>query len=105
MDFYLLLLLAVSILALCWRFILAPLATSKGISPVLLATITSVVGEAVAFAEQMYKCDSDINRKALAVHQVNEMLESMYIDPAPLAGVIDWLIEAAVNRLPKTKVV
>jgi hypothetical protein len=76
--------------------------TSKGISPVLLATITSVVAEAVSFAEQMYKCDSDINRKALAVHQVNEMLEAMYIDPAPLAVVIDWLIEAAVNRLPKT---
>lgn len=102
MDQYLLLLIAVSLVGLCWRFIFVPWFTSKGVSPVLLATITAVVAEAVAFAEQMYKQDSDIERKAVAYQAIYDMLEAMYIDPVPLAPVIEYLIEAAVSRLPKT---
>ena len=102
MDIYLLILIAFSLAGLCWRFLVMPWLTSKGVSPVLLATITSVVAEAVSFAEQMYKLDSDINRKGCAVAKVNDVLEAMYIDHVPLAGIIDFLIEAAVSRLPKT---
>jgi len=102
MDFYLMILITVSLLGLCWRFLIMPWLTSKGVSPVLLATITAVVAEAVSFSEQMYKMDSDIDRKACAVDKVNDVLKAMYIDPTPMQGIIDFLIEAAVNRLPKT---
>lgn len=102
MSIYLLILIAVCLIALCWRFILVPFLTSKGISPVLLQTITLVVEEAVNFAEQMYKQDTNIERKKLAILKISELLEEMYIDPEPLLPTIDWLIDAAVRRLPRT---
>lgn len=102
MDIYLLALIAVSLVGLCWRFIFVPWFTSKGVSPVLLQTVTAVVAEAVAFAEQMYKQDSDVQRKEAALQAIGEMLEAMYIDHKPLAPVIEYLLESAVSRLPKT---
>lgn len=103
MDIYLILLVALSTLAIVWRLVLLPWLTSKNMSPVLLQALTMVISEAVAFAEQMYKADSKIDRKALASDKVDDLLSVMGLDANEYRDEINWLIEAAVQRLPKTK--
>ena len=102
MSIYLIVLITVTLLALLWNSVIAPWLGTRGVNPVLLGTVTLVVEQAVRFAEQMYKADNATDRKALATHKVEQMLLDMGIDPSPWDEQIDWLIEAAVTKLPKT---
>lgn len=102
MDTYLVILAAVVGLSLVWNTFAVPWLGTRGVNPALLGTVTLVVGKAVRFAEQMYKVDKDTDRKALAHFQIDEMLNELGINPVPWSSQIDWLIEAAVNELPRT---
>jgi len=108
MDTFYLTFIAVSVLAIAFQFVLFPWLITKGMNPTMLSTLTLVIDEAVRFAEQMYKVgyddidDDGQQRKMIAKQKVIEVLNSMGIDGEKFDYEIDWLIEAAVAKLPKT---
>ncbi len=102
MSIYLLILIVITLIAMLWNAIVAPWLGTRGVNPAYLATVTLVVEQAVRFAEQLYKADNTVKRKEVALQKVYDMMWEMGIDPNPWTEQIEWLIEAAVNTLPKT---
>lgn len=102
MSIYLIILITVTLIALLWNSFAVPFLGTRGVNPALLGTVTLVVEQAVRFAEQMYKANDSTDRKALARHKVEQLMWDMGIDPGAWDEQIEWLIEAAVTKLPKT---
>lgn len=108
MDTFYLIFIGASVFAIAFKLLIFPWLSTKGMNPAMLMTLTMVVDEAVRFAEQMYKVNPDDyecvgeERKMIAIQKVIDILDDMGIDGNKFYDEIDWLIEAAVNRLPKT---
>jgi hypothetical protein len=102
MDMYLVIFAIVLIAAMFWHFALEPYLLSKGVNVITLEFVTQIVDRAVRAAEQMYKVGTVANRKAYAHKLIHDALTELGIDAESYADMVDWLIEAAVQQLPKT---
>ncbi len=62
-----------------------------------------LVEAAVRAAEQRYKeTEGQVDRRKLAKEQIRGVLKYCGINPDKWNDKIDWLIDAAITRLPKT---
>lgn len=62
-----------------------------------------LIEAAVRAAEQRYKeTKGEVNRRELAREQIRSVLKYLKINPDKWNAHIDWLIDAAITRLPKT---
>lgn len=102
MDYCLIALMASWCILICWQTIALPMLQKRNVNPYTLGIITSVLSEAVSFSEQMYKEGKTRDRKKLAYEKTIELLTQMGLDYERFLPVLDWLMEAAVKRLPKT---
>ncbi len=76
-----------------------------------LAPVVNVVEEALRaaetgakYAEQLYKNNSDVDRKAVATEYVANTMKTLGVEVTPrIAQMIDGAVEAAVLLLPDTK--
>lgn len=93
MDIYLLIFLIGSVL----------IAALKAYRPALYLVVGWFVEAGVRAAEQKYKETSGkVDRRKLAREQIRGVLKWIGINPDKWNAHIDWLIDAAITRLPKT---
>lgn len=75
----------------------------KTYKPALYLAVGWLIEAMVRAAEQKYKETSGkIDRRKLAKEQIRTVLKFVGIDPDKWNDHIDWLIDAAITRLPKT---
>lgn len=93
MDMILLTLIALSILAF----------GLKVYAPAQYIAFGWLVEAAVRAAEQRYKeSGQTVKRRELAKEQIRSVLRYVGINPDKWNAQIDWMIDAAITRLPKT---
>lgn len=75
----------------------------KTYRPALYLTVGWFVEAMVRAAEQEYKeSKGKVNRRALAKEQIRTVLKWIGVNPDKWNAQIDWLMNAAITRLPKT---
>lgn len=71
--------------------------------PALYLIVGRYVEDMVRSAEQQYKeTKGKIDRRKLAKEQIRGVLKWVGMNPDKWNALIDWLMDAAITRLPKT---